>query len=248
MSIQLHRPRGPVAAVLVLAACIGLAACGSSSSSSSTAANAAATTAATSSAAAGSAAGSSTSPAPPPAGAPGGPTGATGRYGNFASHFAAVRECLQKNGVTLPQQAPGQGPTGQGPTNQGPTGQGGPGRGGFFGGSTGAQGHLPNGISREQLEAAIKKCGRGTGLRRFGGGFGGRFNDPSYKAALTKFAACMRENGINLPTPNTAGTGPIFNTKGLDSSSPKFTAAEAKCRSLLRGSFRPGAAGPPGAP
>ncbi len=245
MSIQIHRPGGPVAVVVALAACIGLAACGGSSSSSSTGANAAAANAATATATAGSAAGSSTTPAGAPAGASGGPTGATGRFGNFASHFAALRECLQKNGVTspFPQHAPGQGPTGQGPT-----GQGGPGRGGFFGGGTGAQGHLPSGVSREKLEAALKKCGGGTGLRRFGGGFGGRINTPAYKAALTKFSACMGENGIDLPAPNTTGTGPIFNTKGVDTSSPKFTAAEAKCRSLLRGSFRPGAAGPPGAP
>jgi hypothetical protein len=229
----------------VLAACIGLAACGGSSSSSSTGANAAATNAATSTATTGGAAGSGTTPAGASAGAPGGPTGATGHYGNFASHFAALRECLQKNGVTspLPQHAPGQGPTGQGPT-----GHGGTGRGGFFGGSTGAPGHLPAGVSLEKVRAALKKCGGGTGLHRFGGGFGGRFNTPSYTAALTKFSACMRENGIDLPAPNTAGSGPVFNTKGLDASSPKFIAAEAKCRSVLRGSFRPGAGGPPGAP
>ncbi len=58
-------------------------------------------------------------------------------------------------------------------------------------------------------------------------------NSPAYKAALTKFAACMRENGVNVPAPNTSGNGPIFNTKGIDTHSAQFKAAEKKCQSLL---------------
>ena len=32
----------------------------------------------------------------------------------------------------------------------------------------------------------------------------------------------MRENGVNLPAPNTSGNGPVFNTKGIDTSSATF--------------------------
>ncbi len=70
---------------------------------------------------------------------------------------------------------------------------------------------LPKGVTRAQYEAAIKKCGGGSFAGR-----GARFNSPAYKAALTKFAACMRENGVNVPAPNTSGSGPIFDTKGLE--------------------------------
>jgi hypothetical protein len=130
-----------------------------------------------------------------------------------------VRECLQKNGITLPKRTPGQRPPG-----------------GFLGGATG----LPGGVTPAQLRAALKKCGA------FHGGFGGgrrRFNSPVYRQALAKFATCMRENGVNVPEPNTSGGGPIFDTKGLSTNSPQFRAAEAKCRVDLRLALRPGAAG-----
>jgi hypothetical protein len=185
-----------VVAVLLLS-CLALAACGSSGSTTTTSAsaNAAATT------------GSSADKGTAPIG-PSGPSGPTGpRFGRFG----ALRECLQKNGVTLPKRTPGQRP-----------------QGGFLGGATG----LPNGVTRGQMEAALKKCG---GL--FGGGLR-RFDNPAYRQALVKFATCMRENGVNVPEPNTSGNGPVFNTRGLEPTSAKFRAAEAKCRLALRGALR----------
>ncbi len=77
-----RKPAASAAAVLVLLlACLGLAACGGSSSSSSTGATTA-TSARTG-------------------------TG-TGAKGPLAGRFAAIRECLQKNGITLPKRTPGQ--------------------------------------------------------------------------------------------------------------------------------------------
>jgi len=219
-----HRPAGTatIGIVLVLVpASLGLAACGGSSNTTATSANASATT---------------------PRSATG--TGATGPGG---ARFKAMRECLQKNGVTLPQRPPGQrgGPPG------GPSGPR-----GFFGGAGGANGpQPPNGVTRAQLQAAIKKCGGGVGdqiLRR-----GTRLKNPAYLAALTKFATCMRENGVNVPAPNTSGNGPIFSTKGLNTASAQFRSAELKCRSDLTGPLQrgpgagaTGAAGtaPPGGP
>jgi hypothetical protein len=195
----------PAAAVLaLLLTSLVLAACGGSSSSSSSASNASA------------AASSST---------------AGGFAPSVRGRFTAMRECLQKAGITLPKRTPGQGRP--------------PGVGGFLGGGAGAGGpKLPPGVTRTQFEEALKKCGGGT----FAGGRG-RFDSPAFKQSLTKFVACMRENGVNLPTPNTSGSGPIFDTKGLDTSSAQFRAAEAKCRRVLafaRPAGAPGS-GPAGA-
>jgi hypothetical protein len=190
-----------IAVLVLLLACLGLAACGSSGSSTTTSAKTSANAAATT--------------------ASGGGTGATGAR---SGRFTALRECLQKNGITLPKRTPGQGPRG--------------GAGGFFGGGAGVQ--LPNGVTRAQMQAALKKCGGGAsaGLRRV--------NTPAFKQEFDKFVSCMRENGIDLPAPNTSGNGPIFNSKGLNTTSAKFRAAEQKCRADLPFPGRPGG-GPSGA-
>jgi hypothetical protein len=197
-----RKPAASAAAVLVLLlACLGLAACGSSSGSSSSATSASASTTT---------------------------TGATGAKGPNSGRFAAIRECLQKNGITLPQRTTGQ---------RRPPG----GAGGFLGGGGGATGgpSLPKGVTRAQYEAALKKCGGGNFAGRSGGG--ARFKSPAFQAALAKFATCLRENGVNVPAPNTSGKGPVFDTKGIDTSSAKFKAAEVKCQSDLRAAFRGGA-------
>jgi hypothetical protein len=153
------------------------------------------------------------------------------------SRFTALRECLKKNGITLPQRVPGK--PGQGrPPSGGAVPFGGSGRtGGFAGGA------LPKGVTRAQFEAAMKKCGAGNG-----GSFGprSRIGSAGFKKALTAFAACMRREGIDVPTPNTSGNGPIFNTKGLNVKSAKFRSAQQKCASLLRTSAAPGGTGAPG--
>ncbi|HUB36512.1 MAG TPA: hypothetical protein VL972_06775 [Solirubrobacteraceae bacterium] len=211
--LSLKSPKYPALAVLLLAlAALLLSACGSSGSSNT------ATTSASANASGTGAAGS---------GAPGGPG---------ATRFTKVRECLKKEGITLPKFRPGGGPYGAR---------------GIVKPGTGPQ--LPKGMTRAQYEAAIKKCGGGAfGHRRFFGG-GARLKNPAYKAALAKFAACMKQNGVALPAPNTSGTGPIFDTKGLDTTGATFKAAQVKCASDLRfarpagapGAAAPGAAGPP---
>jgi hypothetical protein len=198
--------RTPVAAagLVCLLAALLLTACGGSSKG------------ATSSTTSASANGAPNAPGGGKAGGPG------------AARFTALRECLQKNGITLPERTPGQ---------RGAPGTGG---GGFRGGS-GAQ--LPKGVTQAQFQAALKKCGGTSFLRR------GR-SAAGAAQGYAKFAACMAKNGVKLPAPNTSGKGPIFNTKGIDTKSAAFKAADAKCaRELGRG--RPGApqggqpAGPP---
>jgi hypothetical protein len=181
---------------LALLASLVLAACGGSSASTSTSAAASSAT---------------------------GAAGATGAARQGVKRFAALRECLEKNGVILPAGKAGARPK--------------PGTGGFLGGGPATA--LPKGVTRARYLAALKKCG-GAGF--FGGAR--RFNSPARTQALTKFAACMRHNGINLPSPNTTGSGPIFNTKSVNTTSTAFKAAERKCASDLAGAFRrPPAAG-----
>ncbi len=146
--------------------------------------------------------------------------------------FSALRECLSKNGIQLPQRKAGQRP---------PNGQGGaqPFSRGAFGGAP----RLPKGVTRAQFEAAMKKCGGTVG--RFGAQ-GARVNSPQFKAALAQFAACMRTNGVALPAPNTSGKGPIFDTKGINTNSPTWQAAQKKCSPVLHLGAAPGAQQPPG--
>ncbi len=194
------RKSAALAALIVLLAGVGLTACGSSGSSTTTSAAATATS-------------------------PGGTTSGPNGSGPGATRFAKVRECLQKQGITLPKFRPGGGPAG--------------GPGGITGRGTGPQ--LPKGMTRDQYEAAIKKCGGGDfGRGRFLGG-GARLKSPAYKQALAKFATCMRKNGVNVPEPNTSGTGPVFDTKGIDTSGSRFRTAQMRCSSELRSALRPGA-------
>jgi hypothetical protein len=118
-----------------------------------------------------------------------------------------MRECLQKNGITLPKPTVGR----QRPPVAGA--------------------ELPKGVTRAQYEAALKKCD---------GGFlasGNRKNSSAFQVALSKFAVCLREHGIKLPAPNTSGTGPVFDTKGVNTKSDQFRVAETKCAGVLRAGF-----------
>jgi hypothetical protein len=138
---------------------------------------------------------------------------ATTSQASGSSRFTALRSCLSKQGIALPA------PSGERPPGgSGATGQAGPRGGGF---------KLPEGVSQTQFQEALKKCGAGN----FKGG--ARSNSATPKAALTQYLACMRESGVNLPTPNTSGTGPVFNTKGINTRSAAFKTAAAKCQSDL---------------
>lgn len=186
MPIRFQRsPRALCVFALVAAACLGLAACGSSTKTSST------TT-----------------------------TSAAASTGNGA-RFTQLRQCLQKSGINLPPRAPGA---------RRPPGGG----GGLLGGGGGARGPaLPPGVTRAQLQAAMRKCGAGTGA-----GFGQRrANSPAFRQAVAAFATCMRQNGVKLPAPNTSGNGPVFSTSTINRNDPKFKAANAKCQGTLRGAF-----------
>jgi hypothetical protein len=186
---------------------LALAACGSSSNTSST----------------------NTSASTAKAGTPGSNAAVLARVG---AHFAVIRACLSKHGITLPQRPkPGQRPSpGTRPAIPGL--------------------HLPKGMTQAQYQAILKKCSLRIGPGGLASGRG-LLGSAAARQALTKFASCMRENGVHIPAPNTSGSGPIFSSKGLNTRSRRFQAAEAKCRVYLRSTLRasPGArTAPPGSP
>jgi hypothetical protein len=105
---------------------------------------------------------------------------------------------------------------------------------------------LPAGVNPTQYQDAVRKCGGFPGVPHAGGP---KLASSQFAGVLAKFAGCMRANGVNVPTPNTSGKGPVLDTKGLDPTSSKFVAARKKCSPLLLKELRahPGASSP-GAP
>jgi len=154
----------------------------------------------------------------------------TARGEQAGGRLASLSDCLRKNGIPLPQGASSARP----------------GVGGLFSGGRAVQ--LPPGVTPAQYQAALKKCGApniaGRPARARGPVSRAELlKSPAFKQALTTFAACMRGHGVKLPAPNTSGEGSVFNTKGLNTKSPKFVAALSACRSDLASASRLG--GPP---
>jgi hypothetical protein len=90
---------------------------------------------------------------------------------------------------------------------------------------------LPKGMTHAQYEAALRKCSGAVSAAP-------RLNNPTFTRALAKYAECLRQNGVNVPVPNTSGKGPVLDTSGVKISSPQFRAASLKCRATLIGAFR----------
>ncbi len=137
------------------------------------------------------------------------------------ARFTAMRACLAKKGITLPSRTPG--------------------AGGFLGGAP----QLPKGVTRAQYAEALKACGANFPA---GGHFSRvphAFTSPRFHEVLARFAACLRQNGVNVGEPNTSGKGPVFDTKGLNTGSAQFKTAEAKCRSTLLAGLHARPTGPP---
>ncbi len=247
---------GRAVIVSIVLSGIGVSACGSSSSVASS------TTVATASGAA-TAAPSGTGGATPGTGSDT-PAGGTGTGG--ATRGAAYKlytDCMAANGVTLPARTPranGANTPGSGPVSTDPgagatPGTGGNGGGGNGGGNGGGgfgggfrPGGLtaPAGVDQAKYTAAAALCKDKLPTGGFGGGggggAGGRLNNPAY-------VACMKDNGIVLPTPTSttvagattdstpsttpASTSSVVPPSTIDRTSAAYVAANAKCKVLL---------------
>jgi|SRR5579863_6573082 len=154
------------------------------------------------------------------------------------------------NGIHLTQPS-GSGSEGGVPDGGPPSGQGGAaGPIGAGGGRGFPGGGFARGNSKfaKAFQACRSKLPAGSfGPGRFGqGGTGTRHFAPRFStAALKSYVACVRKNGYpSMPEPDTSsGATSVF--PGSVEKSAKFRAASAKCTSILRQAFRPGAAGPP---
>jgi hypothetical protein len=151
--------------------------------------------------------------------------------GQASIGLASLRVCLRGQGIRLPQGQPGR----QEGTGELPLGD--------------RAVALPPGVTLRRYRVALKNCGA-AGLA--GAGSGGATRDgplgnPAFKRAATTFVACMRAHGVNLPPPRFSGTGPVFNTTGVDMKSSRFTAALSACRSILGTAFGRGGSGTLGA-
>lgn len=173
------------------------------------------------------------------------PSTSTGASG-AAGRRSALETCLKQHGVTLPSFA-GR-PGGFGASGRfGASGASGFHRFGASGatgfhrfGASGAAGFPGRGLAgNSKYAAAFKACGAD-----FAGGFGGGgFARPSAgfsassaadRAAVTKYVACVRSHGYDLPNPNFTGKGPVFSTTQVNRSNAKFIAANSACESLLK--------------
>ena len=179
-------------------------------------------------AACGSSTGSSSASSTSASAAAGGTTGGSFNRTKFTT-------CLKAHGVTLPTR-PAR-PAGAGAGGKSGAGAGAPGASsGFFGGGGGGPGR--GFLNDPKLQAAFKACGGGnlSGGRRFG----------LNHAAVTKFVACVKQHGYDLPAPNFTGKGSVF--PASIEKNKKFVAASKACASDLRpaGAGGPGTAAPSG--
>jgi hypothetical protein len=222
------RIRGLAALATFLVIVLALSACGGSSSPSTTTAAAKV---------------NATGSSGPAGGAPGGATGAAG-----AARRVALAACLKKYGVTLPTARVGAGRSRFGASGaSGPTGR--------FG-ATGARGRgfLGGGAfaANPKFAAALAKCGGAFGGRfgaagRAGGAPGFNVASAQDRAEVTSFVACMKSNGVVLPTPNFSGTGSVFGT-GVNRTTAAYRTAYAKCQGRLAFLSPAGATGSAGSP
>jgi hypothetical protein len=100
-----------------------------------------------------------------------------------------------------------------------------------FDGEGGPPGGGPPGGNDPDFREALEKCGVDPSQRP--GGPGGRGGAPM-RESIEGFVACVRENGYDLPDPNTTGDGPVFDPQQVDQNDPAFQEASKKCQDELR--------------
>ena len=231
MSDQARHARVTVVTVAVLLCALALAACGGTSKSPSTGASAGS-----------SAPGSSTATAV---------TGTTPSRKEIAAGeavLAGYRACLAKYGVKLPPSKIGEPirqPKGVSPAQYasarekchkvlaGPSPVPSAAGNAKAGGSTPAQTgkvNIPKGTPKVAPTNPNGSVVVPNGIGGSSKGHGKRLStqvSARTLARLKAFVTCMRENGVNLPTPTKSS--PFFVPKGVDVKAPQFQAAEAKC-------------------
>jgi hypothetical protein len=246
MSYRRRRGRVTVTTLAVLLCVLVVAACGGSSKSSSTGSGVASSSGASGSQ-------TSSTGTTGPGGALSGTTPSKTEVAAAEALLATYRGCLKKYGVNLPASKIGEPiKQPQGVTQSQYAAARARCRGVIAGGIAAPQGSgasatgtgtsakgttsIPNGTSKATKGNGSLTNGS-AGLPNPVGGpskGGHRKSRPVSARALVrlrKFAACMRENGVNVPTPT--ASQPLYVPKGVNVNGQQFRAAELKCLSRL---------------
>ena len=164
--------------------------------------------------------------------------GGQGEPGGFAEISEDERACLEEQGVELPEAGAGGAPPEGGEMPEGEPPQGGemPSGGPVEGGEMPQGEGGPPGFGGEDGETmaeAFEACGVEV-LQMQGGPGGGPYtNSAAYRKQVKEYAACVRENGYDLPEPDFSGEGPVFDESEVDRESAAFKKASEACSDLL---------------
>jgi hypothetical protein len=101
----------------------------------------------------------------------------------------------------------------------------------------GTQIRVPKGMSGAQLKTILRECGfvrpsikgKGKPARK-----AKVKAPPSVTQLIAEFAACMRQNGVNVRPPTLARPDPQLDTRGINTRSLRVRAASRTCSHYLR--------------
>ncbi|QES42238.1 hypothetical protein DEJ49_15680 [Streptomyces venezuelae] len=82
-------------------------------------------------------------------------------------------------------------------------------------------------MSKEKMEAALKKCGAG-------GGRSGKGPSQADKDKMLKYAQCMRENGFNMPDPKFDGGAMQAQPMPKGAEAKKMEKAAEACKGIVK--------------
>jgi hypothetical protein len=87
----------------------------------------------------------------------------------------------------------------------------------------------PANVDDNVMDAAMQAC-----QKYAGGSAAGPALDPADAEKLLKYSKCMRDNGVpDFPDLPADGSGTSLSGLGIDTKSPTFQAAHAKCKNLM---------------
>jgi hypothetical protein len=84
---------------------------------------------------------------------------------------------------------------------------------------------VPVGVARSHFEAALKKCGVGKIQVQ-----GAPITNSTFRRQIVRLAICLRHSGFEIPPPNMSGTGPVFDTRRIDTASARWRTSKRACR------------------
>jgi hypothetical protein len=90
---------------------------------------------------------------------------------------------------------------------------------------------VPNGVTKVQYEAALKRCGVNVRVGRVA------ITSPLLEERIMSLRSCLVNNGFTLPPPDFPGPGPVLETAGIDLGSARWVATAMGCsvtRSLTK--------------